>query len=453
MKLNDRLKHGWNAFKNKEPAADYKQDIGPGYYRRPDRVSISSSTTQSIVGALYNRIAIDVAAVTISHVRLDDNKRYLEDMDSSINYALTTEANIDQTGRALIQDVIMSMFDEGCIAVIPVDTTFDPTKSDSYDIQTLRVARILDWYPEHIKVELYNQRTGLREPIVVEKRVAAIIENPLFQVMNEPNSTLKRLIRKLNILDSIDEQSGSGKLDIIIQLPYVIKTQARRDQAENRRKDIEMQLSGSKYGIAYADGTEKITQLNRPAENNLMGQITYLTSMLYNQLGLTEAVFDGTADEKTMLNYYNRTVNPCLTAVTDEMKRKYLTKTARSQGQSITYFSDPFRLVPVTELANIADKFTRNEVLSSNEMRGIIGFKPSVDPKADELRNKNLNNQNLLPGSEPIADMEEVEQDPDAIAGGIATTNVIAEQDQIMQDLLKSLEGDVDKLLGGVKNG
>jgi len=453
MKLNDRLKHGWNAFKNKEPAADYKQDIGPGYYRRPDRVSISSSTTQSIVGALYNRIAIDVAAVTISHVRLDDNKRYLEDMDSSINYALTTEANIDQTGRALIQDVIMSMFDEGCIAVIPVDTTFDPTKSDSYDIQTLRVARILDWYPEHIKVELYNQRTGLREPIVVEKRVAAIIENPLFQVMNEPNSTLKRLIRKLNILDSIDEQSGSGKLDIIIQLPYVIKTQARRDQAENRRKDIEMQLSGSKYGIAYADGTEKITQLNRPAENNLMGQITYLTSMLYNQLGLTEAVFDGTADEKTMLNYYNRTVNPCLTAITDEMKRKYLTKTARSQGQSITYFSDPFRLVPVTELANIADKFTRNEVLSSNEMRGIIGFKPSVDPKADELRNKNLNNQNLLPGSEPIADMEEVEQDPDAIAGGIATTNVIAEQDQIMQDLLKSLEGDVDKLLGGVKNG
>lgn len=452
MKLNDRLKHGWNAFKNKEPAAEYKQDIGPGYYRRPDRVTISSSTTQSIVGALYNRIAIDVAAVTISHVRLDGNKRYLEDMDSSINYALTTEANIDQTGRALIQDVIMSMFDEGCIAVIPVDTTFDPTKSDSYDIQTLRVARILDWYPEHIKVELYNQRTGLREPIVVEKRVAAIIENPLFQVMNEPNSTLKRLIRKLNILDSIDEQSGSGKLDIIIQLPYVIKTQARRDQAENRRKDIEMQLSGSKYGIAYADGTEKITQLNRPAENNLMGQITYLTSMLYNQLGLTEAVFDGTADEKTMLNYYNRTVNPCLTAVTDEMKRKYLTKTARSQGQSITYFSDPFRLVPVTELANIADKFTRNEVLSSNEMRGIIGFKPSEDPKADELRNKNLNNQNLLPGSEPIADMEEVEQDPDAIAGDIATTNVIAEQDQIMQDLLKSLEGDVDKLLGGVKN-
>jgi len=401
MKLNDRIKHGWNAFKNKEPT-DYHRDMGPGYYGRPDRSPISSATTQSIVGALYNRIAVDIAAVTIAHVRLDENKRYLEDIPSSINQALTIEANIDQTGRALIQDTAMSMFDEGCIAVIPVDTTFDPTKSDSYDIQTLRVAQILEWYPEHIKVDLYNQAKGYKEPIIIEKRVAAIIENPLFQVMNAPNSTLKRLIRKLNILDSIDEQSGSGKLDIIIQLPYVIKTAARREQAENRRKDIEDQLSGSKYGIAYADGTEKITQLNRPAENNLMGQITYLTSMLYNQLGLTEAVFDGTADEKTMLNYYNRTVNPCLTAITDEMKRKYLTKTARSQGQSISYFSDPFRLVPVTELANIADKFTRNEVLSSNEVRGIIGFKPSVDPKADELRNKNLNNQNLLPGSVPV---------------------------------------------------
>jgi hypothetical protein len=459
MKLNDRLKHGWNAFKNKEPTDSYQsgyrnpnpsnQELGPGYYRRPDRVVISSTTTQSIVGALYNRIAVDIAAVTISHVRLDENKRYLEDVDSSINYALTIEANIDQTGRALIQDIAMSMFDEGCIAVIPVDTTIDPKISNSYEIQTLRVGKIVQWYPEHIKVELYNQRTGYTEPITVEKRVAAIIENPLFQVMNEPNSTLKRLIRKLNILDSIDEQSGAGKLDIIIQLPYVIKTEARRQQAENRRKDIEMQLSGSKFGIAYADGTEKITQLNRPAENNLMGQITYLTSMLYNQLGLTESVFDGTADEKTMLNYYNRTINPCLTAITDEMHRKYLTKTARTQRQAITYFKDPFRLVPVTELANIADKFTRNEVLSSNEVRGIIGFKPSSDPKAEELRNKNLNNPNLLPDSVPVEDPEII---ADNTASDTAATNVIIEQDKIMNDLLLSLEGDVDKILGGNQN-
>ena len=459
MKINDRLKHGWNAFKNKEPTDPYQsgyrnpnpnyQDLGPGYYRRPDRVIISSSTTQSIVGALYNRIAVDIAAITISHVRLDENKRYLEDVNSAINYALTIEANIDQTGRALIQDIAMSMFDEGCIAVVPIDTTIDPLKSDSYEIQTLRVGKIIEWYPEHIKVEVYNQRTGYAEAITVEKRVAAIIENPLFQVMNEPNSTLKRLIRKLNILDSIDEQSGAGKLDIIIQLPYVIKTEARRQQAENRRKDIEMQLSGSKFGIAYADGTEKITQLNRPAENNLMGQITYLTSMLYNQLGLTESVFDGTADEKTMLNYYNRTINPCLTAITDEMHRKYLTKTARTQRQAITYFKDPFRLVPVTELANIADKFTRNEVLSSNEVRGIIGFKPSSDPKAEELRNKNLNNPNILPDATTVEDPETI---ADTTATNIASTKVIVEQDKIMNDLLISLEGDVDKLLGGGQN-
>jgi len=453
MKFNDRIKHGWNAFKNKEPTMQYTHDLGPGYYRRPDRVAISTSTTQSIVGALYNRIAIDVAAVTISHVRLDANKRYLEDIPSSINYALTTEANIDQTGRAMIQDVVMSMFDEGCVAVVPVDTTFDPTKTDAYDIQTLRVGRVVEWYPEHVQIELYNQQKGYKELVTVEKRVAAIIENPLFQVMNEPNSTLKRLIRKLNILDSIDEQSGAGKLDIIIQLPYVIKTEARRQQAETRRKDIEMQLSGSKYGIAYADGTEKITQLNRPAENNLMGQITYLTSMLYNQLGLTESVFDGTADEKTMLNYYNRTVNPILTAITDEFKRKYLTKTARSQGQSITYFSDPFRLVPVTELANIADKFTRNEILSSNEMRGIIGFKPSGDPKAEELRNKNLNNPNLLPDAIPVVENLEEDEDPEVTAENATNINVIAEQDQIMEELLSSLESDVDTLLGGSQNG
>lgn len=403
MKFNDRLQHAWNAFTNKDPTKANFQGNGPGYYIRPDKGRLSPSTSQSIVSSLYNRIAIDVAAVTISHVRLDENKRYLEDMDSSLNNALTIEANIDQTGRALIQDLTMSMFDEGCVAVVPIDTTFDPTTTNSYDIITLRVGRVIEWYPEMVKVEIYNQRTGYKEPLLISKNSVALIENPLYAVMNEPNSTLKRLIRKLNILDSIDEQSGAGKLDLIIQLPYVIKTEARRQQAEIRRKDIEMQLSGSKFGIAYADGTEKITQLNRPTENNLMGQITYLTSMLYNQLGLTESVFDGTADEKTMLNYFNRTVGPILSTITDEMKRKFLTKTARTQNQTIAYFSDPFKLVPVSELANIADKFTRNEVLSSNEVRGIIGYKPSKDPKADELRNKNLNNANPnpLPISQP----------------------------------------------------
>lgn len=402
MGLNDRIQHAWNAFRNKEPTQNdymYNKDLGPGYYHRPDRNRLAGSTNQSIVGALYNRLAIDVAAVNIKHVRLDDNNKYIEDIDSSINYALSTEPNIDQTGRALIQEIAMSLFDEGCVAVVPVDTSFDPKISDSYEIKTLRVGKIVEWYPEFIKVELYNQRTGYKEPIIVEKRVAVIIENPLYSVMNESNSTLKRLIRKLNILDSIDEQSGSGKLDLIIQLPYVIKTEARRQQADIRRKDIEMQLSSSKYGIAYADGTEKITQLNRPVENNLMTQITYLTSMLYNQLGLTESVFDGTADEKTMLNYFNRTVGPILAAIVDEMNRKFLTKTARTQKQCIMYFTDPFRLVPVTELANIADKFTRNEVLSSNEVRAIIGYKPSADPKADELRNKNLNNVNQIPST------------------------------------------------------
>ena len=396
MKLNNRIQHTWNAFFNKDPTPDW-QGIGPGYYTRPDRSTFRATTNASIVSSLYNRLSLDVASIGISHVRLDDNKKYLEDIDSGINYALTTEANIDQTGRALLQDIAMSMFDEGCVAVVPIDTTMDPTKSTSYDIQTLRTGKIIEWYPEKVKVMLYNQATGFPEPIVLNKDMIAIIENPLYAVMNEPNSTLKRLIRKLSILDSIDEQSGSGKLDIIIQLPYVIKTEARRQQAENRRKDIEMQLKGSKYGIAYTDGTEKITQLNRPAENNLMAQITYLTSMLYNQLGLTESIFDGTADEKTMLNYFNRTIEPILSAVTDEMKRKFLTKTARTQNQSIEFFRDPFKLVAVSDLATLADKFTRNEILSSNEFRSIIGYKPSKDPKADELRNKNLNNNNAAP--------------------------------------------------------
>jgi len=443
MKFNDRLQHAWNAFTNKDPTNSNWQGNGPGYYTRPDRTNLSSTSRQSIVSSLYNRMAIDVSSVTISHVRLDINKRYLEDMDSSLNKALTIEANLDQTGRSLIQDIVMSMFDEGSVAVVPVDTTLDPTVSGSYEIQTLRAGRIVQWYPEMIQVELYNQKTGYKELITVPKSMVAIIENPLYAVMNESNSTLKRLIRKLSILDAIDEQSGSGKLDIIIQLPYVIKTEARRQQAEIRRKDIEMQLSGSKYGIAYADGTEKITQLNRPAENNLMSQITYLTSMLYNQLGLTEAVFNGTADEKTMLNYFNRTIGPILSAITDEMKRKFLTKTALSQNQSITYFSDPFRLVPVSELANIADKFTRNEVLSSNEVRGIIGFKPSVDPKADELRNKNLNNTGQAPtgpnGSTLPTDQNGVIQPPTPMEG--------SEQDAIFNSMLDGLESDINKII------
>jgi len=391
--FNNRLQHAWNAFLDKDSTRLNYQDTGPGYSTRPDRVRMRGTNAKSIVGALYNRLAIDIASVNIAHVRLDENDKYLEDIQSSLNNALSVEANIDQSGRSLMMDISMSMFDEGSVAVVPMDTTIDPSVSDAYDIQTLRVGKIVEWFPMHVKIDLYNEKKGYKEQITLPKSMVAIIENPLYAVMNEPNSILKRLISKLNILDAIDEQSGSGKLDIIIQLPYVIKSPARREQADNRRKEIEMQLTGSKYGIAYTDGTEKITQLNRSADNNLMVQITYLTSMLYNQLGLTESVFDGTADEKTMLNYFSRTIEPCLSTITDEMKRKYLTKTARTQRQSIQYFRDPFKLVPVSELANIADKFTRNEVLTSNEVRGVIHYKPSKDPKANELRNKNLNTQ------------------------------------------------------------
>jgi hypothetical protein len=340
---------------------------------------------------MYNRIAIDVAAVSIQHVRVDQNGSYMETIESSLNTVLNLDANLDQTGRAFLQDVVMSMFDEGCVAIVPTDTSIDPSKSDSYIIETVRVGKIIEWFPEHVRVRLYNEKKGVKEDILVLKKTTAIVENPLYAVMNEPNSTLQRLIRKLNLLDSIDEQSGSGKLDLIIQLPYVIKSEARRQQAENRRKDIEEQLSGSKYGIAYTDGTEHITQLNRPAENNLMAQIQYLTSMLYSQLGLTTSVFDGTAEEKEMLNYYNRTIEPILEAIVTEMKRKFLTKTARTQRQSIMWFRNPLKLAPVIELANIFDKFSRNEILTSNELRAIIGYKPSTDSRADELRNKNLN--------------------------------------------------------------
>jgi hypothetical protein len=339
---------------------------------------------------VYNRLALDASSIDIRHVRLDENNRFLSVIDSGLNGCLAVEANVDQTGRAFMQDVIMSMLDEGCVAIVPVDTTFNPEITGSYDVHSMRTGKILEWRPKHIRVRVYNEKTGLKEDIAMPKNAVGIVENPLYAVINEPNSTMQRLIRKLNLLDAVDEQSGSGKLDLIIQLPYIIKTEARRQQAEKRRNDIEDQLAGSKYGIAYTDGTERVTQLNRPVENNLMKQIEYLTSMLYGQLGITQSVLDGTADDKTMLNYHNRTIEPILSAVVDEMTRKFLTKTARSQRQSIFFFRDPFRLVPVNDLSEIADKFTRNEIMTSNEIRQIIGMKPAVDPKADELRNKNL---------------------------------------------------------------
>lgn len=388
MSFGSRLKHAWNAF----TGTDYTtyQDVGPGYSSRPDRIRLTKGNERSIITSVYNRIALDVAALNVQHIRLDENGRFLSVIQDGLNTCLTVEANIDQTARAFIQDIVVSMLDEGCVAIVPVDTTYNPSVTGSYDIQTMRVGKILDWYPQHVRVRLYNERTGAKENILVPKSTVAIVENPLYAVVNEPNSTMQRLIRKLNLLDVIDEQSGSGKLDLIIQLPYVIKTEARRQQAENRRKDIEAQLSGTKYGIAYADGTERITQLNRSVNNNLMSQIEYLTSMLYSQLGITQSILDGTADEKTMLNYNNRTIEPIISAIVDEMKRKFLTKTARSQSQSISFFRDPFKLVPVNDIAEIADKFTRNEIMTSNEIRQVIGMKPSDDPRADELRNKNL---------------------------------------------------------------
>lgn len=393
MGLGERLQHAWNAFLNRDPT-DYYRDVGMSYSYRPDRIRFTKGNERSIVTSVYNRIAMDVAAIDIKHVKLDSDGRYSSDMISGLNSCLSIEANMDQTGRAFIQDVVMSMLDEGCVAIVPVDTSFNPNVTNSYDILSMRTGKIQEWYPADVKVNVYNEKTGRREDIIVPKKTVAIIENPLYAVINEPNSTMQRLIRKLNLLDVIDEQSGSGKLDLIIQLPYVIKSEARRQQAESRRKDIEMQLSGSKYGIAYTDGTERITQLNRSVDNNLMKQIEYLTSMLYSQLGITQGVMDGTADEQTMLNYYNRTTEPIISAIVDGMKRTFLTKTARSQKQSILFFRDPFKLVPVEKLAEISDKLTRNEILSSNEVRQIIGRKPSKDPKADELRNKNLSHPN-----------------------------------------------------------
>ena len=390
--LGGRLMHAWNAFSNREAVYGYPQyDFGMGYSVRPDRVRLTLGSERTIVSSIYNQIAIDVSAISVVHARMDQNGRFLESVSSGLNECLSISANVDQSGRNFLQEAVMSLFDEGAIAIVPVDTTINPQVSGGYDIRSLRTGKILDWFPDHIRVEVYNEKLGRKEEVTLPKSMVAIIENPLYLVMNEPNSTLKRLVNKINLLDSIDTQSGSGRLDLFIQLPYTIKSDARRAQAIQRTKDIELQLAGSKYGIAYVDGSEKITQLNRPAENNLLKQVEYLTGMLYNQLGLTESVFNGTADEKTMLNYYNRTVEPVLSAIVNEMRRKFLTKTARSLGQDIVFFRDPFRLVPVLELAEIADKFTRNEILSSNEVRAIIGYKPSNQPGADELRNKNLN--------------------------------------------------------------
>ena len=404
--FGSRLKHAWNAFLNRDPTYTFK-DVGASFSSyRPDRVRFSGGNEKSIVTSLYNRMAMDAAAISIKHVRLDEDERYIETIKSGLNECLSVEANIDQTGRAFLQDVYMSMLDEGCIAIVPVDTSFDPKNTGHYDILSMRTGKIVEWRPDSVKVRLYNDRTGNKEDLWLPKKTVAIIENPLYAVINERNSTLQRLIRKLNLLDAVDEQSSSGKLDLIIQLPYVVKTPARREQANSRRKEIEDQLTGSKYGIAYTDGTERITQLNRPVENNLMKQIEYLTSMLYSQLGMTQAILDGTADEKTMLNYYTRTTEPMVSTVVDEMKRKFLTKTARSQLQSIAFFRDPFKLVPVGELAEISDKFTRNEITTSNEIRQAIGMKPANDPRADELRNKNLNGPNSTP---PVESTEETQ--------------------------------------------
>ena len=412
MGIRDRLQHAWNAFVYNDNTYVDPQNLGGLSTYKPDRVHFSRGVERSIVTSVYNRLALDVSSIAIKHVRLDENGRFKEEVDSGLQNCLNVEANIDQTGRAFLQDVVMSMLDEGCVAIVPVDTTIDPAKSGSYEINTMRTGKILEWYPAHVRVRVYNDRKGIHEELVLPKSSVAIIENPLYAVINEPNSTMQRLIRKLNLLDVVDEQTSSGKLDLIIQLPYVIKTDARRKQAEERRKDIEMQLSGSKYGIAYTDGTERITQLNRPAENNLMKQVEYLTSMLYSQLGLTQSIMDGSADDKTMLNYYNRTVEPILAAITDEIKRKFLTKTARAQKQTVMYFRDPFKLTPVVDLAEIADKFTRNEIMTSNEIRQIVGMKPADDPSADELRNKNLNQSNeVIDNKKAIQSPEEIQNE------------------------------------------
>ena len=407
LNIGSRLKRAWNAFTNRDPTGGYKS-VGPGYSLSPSRPRLSRGNEKSIVNAVLTRIAMDAAAIDIKHCRLDKNGRYLEDVDSPLNDCFNLSANIDQTGRAFKLDVYLSLLDEGCIALVPIDTTDNPDDMNSYYIDSMRTAKILDWYPQHVRVLAYNDRKGKKEELVMPKSQVAIIENPAYSVMNEPNSTMQRLKKKLSLLDATDEQSASGKLDLIIQLPYAVKGELRRQQAEERRKDIEDQLMNGKYGIAWTDGTEKITQLNRSVENNLMKQIEYLTNLFYSQLGVTQSVMDGTADEKTMLNYNNRTIEPLVAAVVDEVKRKFLTKTARTKGQSISYFTDPFKLVPVDNIAEIADKFTRNEIMTSNEIRQIIGMKPSDDPKADQLVNSNISQPNQ--GEELVVDDTENEE-------------------------------------------
>ena len=405
MGFLSRLQHGWNAFVgNKDPTVVYR-DVGPGYGYRPDRVFLARRSERSIITSIFNRISLDAAAISIQHCRLDENGRYLSSINSGLNECLNVEANVDQTGRAFIQDAVMSMLDEGCVALVPIDTDLDPKNTSSYDILTMRTRKVIEWFPAHVRVNVYNDRTGRREDIVLPKKSVAIVENPLYSVMNEPNSTMQRLIRKLSLLDVTDEQTASGKLDLIIQLPYVIKTEGRRQQAENRRKDIEQQLARSKYGIAYADGTEKIVQLNRSLENNLLKQVEYLTNLAFSQLGMTQSILDGTADDKTMLNYYSRIIEPIVSAIVDAMKRTFLTKTARTQRQTIMFFRDPFKLVPVNDIAEIADKFTRNEILTSNEIRQIIGMTPSNDPKADQLVNSNI--------SQPDGNPQPVYEEPE----------------------------------------
>ena len=427
--FSDRLKHAWNAFTSRDPTPVIQPTVYGGLSYRPDRLRYSRGGERSVVASIITRIAIDVAAIDIKHVKMDAEGRYLKDMKSGLNNVLTLEANIDQTSRSFLQDVVQSLLEEGCICVVPVETSIDPRYNESYQINTMRVGKIVQWYPKSVRINLYNDETGKHQEIILPKKAVAIIENPLFSVMNEPNSTLQRLIRKLSLLDVVDEQTSSGKLDLIIQLPYVVKSQSRKEQAETRRKEIEMQLTGSKYGIAYTDGTERITQLNRPVENNLLKQVEYLTTMLYGQLGITEEVLKGTADEKTMLNYYNRTIEPILSAIALEFKRKFLTQTARTQGQSIEFYRDPFRLVPVNDIAEIADKFTRNEIMTSNEIRQVIGMKPSDDPKADELNNSNLY-------SDPSGGMMPEEQMPvDAEVPPEGAEGPMSADDQIVDDI------------------
>lgn len=433
MGVLSQLKHAWNAFTDQdEDYRLYSRDLGASYSIRPDQVRLSVSNERSIISSIYTRLAIDVASIDIRHVRQDKKGRYIENVESGLHNCLTVEANIDQAARAFRQDVALSLFDKGVIALVPVDTTLSPENSGSYDIQTMRVGDIVQWYPKHVRVEVYNDDTGRREQVTLSKKSVAIIVNPLYSVMNEPNSTLQRLIRKLGLLDVVDEQSSSGKLDMIIQLPYVIKSEARRQQAEQRRKDIELQLKGSQYGIAYTDGTEKITQLNRPAENNLLKTVEYLTEMLYGQLGLTTEVMNGTADEKAMLNYINRTIEPVLDAITEAMARSFLTKTARTQGQTISYFRDPFKLVPMSDLAEMADKFTRNEIFSSNEIRQFVGVEPSNDPKADELHNSNIARPMELPAA--------------PAAPSVDDEAAFAEEEQ---SVLDGLEAAIDRALTG----